>query len=226
MGKAKVAPKSGNTIPRLELCSAVLATDLWQLISEQLDVVPKSVTFYTDSKVILGYINNEKRRFYTYVSNRVERIRRVTDPQQWKYIPTDSNPADVATRYTTEDLGQKESVWLHGSGDLFGSSLSTEISDTKFPLVAPDADSEVRACVCKTEVADVPSSLTSRFEKFSSWETLVNSLSILRHTCRSFSSPSESCKGWHQCSNHRDADSLRATEAFIISAVQKDALQR
>ena len=98
LGKAKVAPLHGHTIPRLELCAAVMAAEIFETISEHIDIVPNLVQFYTDSKVVLGYINNEKRRFYIYVGNRVDRIRRVSCPSQWKYVSSESNPADLGTR--------------------------------------------------------------------------------------------------------------------------------
>ncbi|KAK3735289.1 hypothetical protein QZH41_010582, partial [Actinostola sp. cb2023] len=68
--------------PRLELCAAVLATEITLLITEELDVCPDSVTYYTDSRVVLGYLSNETRRFYVYVSNRVEQIRKSSTPEQ------------------------------------------------------------------------------------------------------------------------------------------------
>ena len=38
------------------------------------------VTYYTDSKVVLGYITNESKRFYVYVANRVQLIRSLSSP--------------------------------------------------------------------------------------------------------------------------------------------------
>ncbi|XP_068213686.1 uncharacterized protein [Palaemon carinicauda] len=58
----------------------------------------ETVKYHTDSKVVLGYINNETRRFYTYVANRVERIRRFSDSSQLNCVPTHHKPADSATR--------------------------------------------------------------------------------------------------------------------------------
>ena len=83
-------------------------------VHEELEQKPDSVTYYSDSKVVLGYISNESRRFYVYVSNRVERIRRSSAPHQWKYVATNLNPADLATR-SIEASKLKESTWHKGS---------------------------------------------------------------------------------------------------------------
>lgn len=97
-GKTKLAPKPDITIPRLELCAAVLAVELAETISAELDIEFDDISFFTDSKVVLGYICNDSRRFYIYVHNRVQRIRHSTNKGQWNYVPTDVNPADHATR--------------------------------------------------------------------------------------------------------------------------------
>ncbi|VDI13795.1 Hypothetical predicted protein [Mytilus galloprovincialis] len=60
LGKAKVAPKHGHTIPRLELCAAVLAVELYETICEELKTEFQQVQFFTDSKVVLGYIHTTK----------------------------------------------------------------------------------------------------------------------------------------------------------------------
>lgn len=72
--KSKVAPVSSHTIPRLELRAAVLAIEVTQIVVENMDMSFVSVKYFTDSRVVLGYIHNDKERFFVYVANRVEWI--------------------------------------------------------------------------------------------------------------------------------------------------------
>lgn len=67
------------------------------MIRKELDVKVNEETYYPHSKVVLGYIQNESRRFYVYVANHVQMIHNATDPSQWRYIDTGINPADLAT---------------------------------------------------------------------------------------------------------------------------------
>lgn len=81
-GKTKLAPKPDITIPRLELCAAVLAVELAEVMSAELDIQVDDIKLFSDSKVVLGYIFNDSRRFYVYVHNRVQRIRHSTNKMQ------------------------------------------------------------------------------------------------------------------------------------------------
>ena len=132
-----MAPGRGHTIPRMELCAAVMAIDLADIILEQLDIDSDSIRYFTDSRIVLGYISNETRRFYVYVQNRVNRIRAASSPFQWNFIPTRRNPADLATR-PIHGSELQNSIWLTGidvSGD--------DIIGPSHPLIDPQHDQDV-----------------------------------------------------------------------------------
>ncbi|PIK42690.1 hypothetical protein BSL78_20459 [Apostichopus japonicus] len=113
MGKARVAPIKSITIPRLELTAAVLSVKISLLLRKELEYDNISEFFWTDSQVVLGYINNEARKFHVFVANRVQQIRNATDPSQWRHVKGSDNPADHASRgLTTEEL--LGSNWLTG----------------------------------------------------------------------------------------------------------------
>lgn len=98
-GKIQAAnPRPAHKIPRLELCAAVLAVELYDLLRDEMDIAWDAVKFFTDSKIVLGYIHIEPPGSIVNVSNRVSRIRKSTHPDQWFYVSTEKNTADHTTR--------------------------------------------------------------------------------------------------------------------------------
>ncbi|XP_070547360.1 uncharacterized protein [Ptychodera flava] len=97
LGKAKVNPTHAVSIPRLELCAAVLATELAQKITSEIGLNIDNVIYHTDSEIVLGYINNSSKRFHVYVANRVEKIHNISSPHQWRHVSTHANLADIAS---------------------------------------------------------------------------------------------------------------------------------
>ncbi|XP_061170421.1 uncharacterized protein LOC133179742 [Saccostrea echinata] len=192
LGKAKLAPSHGHTIPRY--------------------------------KVTLGYIHNQVRRFYTYVSNRVARIHQVTSPKQWTYVPTDSNPADLATRsIAASELST--STWLLGPSHL-RENIRTQFEP--FDLQNPDSDKEIRPLAVvscrKTEILESKTKLlgSHRFRQFSQWTRLVEIMCKLKHIAQSFTA-ARKCKGWHLCAETQTLDSYKEAESMIIRCVQQES---
>lgn len=73
IGKARVSPTKLTTIPRLELTPAVVSVAVSNMLREELGYAISKEYFWTDSKVVLSYINNDSRRFHTFVANRVQK---------------------------------------------------------------------------------------------------------------------------------------------------------
>lgn len=222
MGRSKLAPLNGHTIPRLELCGAVLATELAEIISVQLGIPLQTMRFYTDSRVVLGYIGNRTRRFYTYVSNRVDRILRISNANQWNFISSEKNPADSCTRCNTNVINIMRLPWITGPQWLCD---VTEMKPTQFPLVEPDSDREVRPIdrpvICsQTDVTITTTGsdlITKKFDRFDRWSCLITGIACLKRVCRRF----RACRDQKPMQLTR-YDEIREAETFVLKQIQQE----
>ena len=174
MGKSRVAPTKITTIPRLELTAAVVSAKVAVMVQEELNYVNMKQYFWTDSKVVLGYINNDAKRFQTFVANRVQVIRSNTDIKEWRYIDTNNNPADHASRgLNAEDL--MTSNWFSGPAFLWEKEIPP--SEEEIPTIQI-GDPEVKATVRATTVKE-PFYLIDFITRCSSWTKAVGVVSYL-----------------------------------------------
>ena len=171
MSKSRVAPLKPVTVPRLELTATVISVRVRQQIHKAIEYQIDQDYFWTDSKVVLGYINNETRRFHVFVSNRVHEIQDNTSPSQWRYIETKENPADEASRgVKAEEL--PDSCWIKGPEFLWdreGKWLKSDNQSHAFSISQDDP--EVKKTVAMATVTNVQyPSIDERVERFSDWK--------------------------------------------------------
>ena len=76
----------------------LLAAELDKLLITELDIEIVGSYFWSDSEVVLSDIRNETTRFHVFVENRVSAIRQRSNPDDWQYVNTKDNPADLLTR--------------------------------------------------------------------------------------------------------------------------------
>ncbi len=118
LSKARVAPIHQVSIPRLELMASQIALDVGNQIVEALGVERDKVCFWSDSINVLFWIKGDSRSLNSFVGTRIAKIQTQTKPQQWRWVDTKQNPADLPSRgVLAEDLLEQE-LWWKGPGFL------------------------------------------------------------------------------------------------------------
>ena len=168
MGKSRVVPSKPVIIPHLELVAAKTSPLVGTVMKEELTLENLDVTYWVDSMIVLGYILNETKRFKTFVANRVKKIRDNTMKEQWKYVDTNSNPADHASRGISAADTEKAKCWFSGPQFLWQPEETWNIPEVED---IPDDDPELLSkrkikCNAVTVVKEEQaSSLFSTLEK-------------------------------------------------------------
>lgn len=114
-------------MPRLELCAALLASRLFKSVLESLRFKPSRVIHWCDSSIVLAWINSDLNKLKSFAANRIFEIRQTTQESAWRYVPTDSNPADLISRGV--DVYQLISTNLWWSGPSFLLNKESEWPD-------------------------------------------------------------------------------------------------
>ena len=73
------------TIPRSELIAAHLSVKISKLLAPVFDDIDE-IYYWTDSKIVLSYLNNVVKRFHIFVANQLQHIKDHCTNQAWHHV--------------------------------------------------------------------------------------------------------------------------------------------
>ena len=169
MAKAKPAPLHRQSIPMLELRAAVLGAEVAEQVAQALGISSSDITYWSDSLNVLYWLRSHSRRFKVEVGNRVSKIQALSDPRQWRHVPTSINPADKGTRGLSAAQLASDDDWWHGPKFLRGPESAFPARPIEVPSSLP-AELKKRSAM---SFSAVPGKYQLDPSNFSSWTRLI-----------------------------------------------------
>ncbi|CAI6371615.1 unnamed protein product [Macrosiphum euphorbiae] len=176
--RSKIAPVKSTTIPRLELCAALLLARWLARITVTLSLKLHltDVHAWSDSTTVLSWLKHPHESFKIFVSNRIYKIHSLVPKCQWHYIESASNPADCGSRGLTPSDFIQHDLYFNGPPCL---SLPPQQWDQYIPINTADQLPEFKIESAKVLVTQEET--VEWYERFSSYVQAVRTTArILR----------------------------------------------
>lgn len=212
MSKGRVAPLKDLTLARVELLAATIAARLAKYIVDNFVGSIKDVKFWTDSQIVLCWVKSSKLKDI-FVQNRVHEIKRKSSTNQWGYVKSEENPADLMTRgiklkqLLASEAWWKGPVWLIGSRER--PAYEAQINDMEENDVVNMEHCMLTSCDNQEKLIDV-----SRFGSYT--KALKIAAWVLRYA--------EKLRK-NKTSGPITAEELNKAELFLIRQEQKELMR-
>lgn len=99
------------TLPQLELMAAVIGARIAAHVKSAVSI--NKVTYWSDSQIVLHWLTTTKH-LKKFLHNRITEIKSLTQDSEWKYCPTNDNPADLLTRGISASQLADAKLWYNG----------------------------------------------------------------------------------------------------------------
>ena len=107
-----------------------------------LKISSHKVTYWVESVIVGYWICSQSKEYKPFIAHGVGEINECSVPSQWRYVPTNVNPADHGTRgLTVEELANTSQWW---NGPEFLKRSEDEWPECKFEVPASEEGLELK----------------------------------------------------------------------------------